>query len=135
VRPRRFSSIRALAAVPLCTAACAVAALAPAAAQALPKLTECQHPLVTGEEAYNLKNVTATAACPLVRALAHWEYHPYTHITKLYTCIGPMKRTPKLVLRSFDGWKLSITRVGNFQMSRGSSSFDVTGTDFPLNCT
>ena len=109
--------------------------LGSSAAQALPKLTECQHPTVTGEEAFHLKNVTAATACPVVRALAHWEYHPYTHIVKLYTCVGPMKHTPKLVLHSFDGWKLSITRAGDFQMARGSSSFDVIGTDFPLNCT
>jgi len=127
----RFRSIAA--AVVLALAASA--SLGSSAAQALPKLTECQRPASTGEEAYHLKNVTAATACPVVRALAHWEYHPYTHITKLYTCVGPMKRTPKLVLHSFDGWKLSITRAGDFQMSRGSSSFDVTGTDFPLNCT
>jgi hypothetical protein len=99
---------------------------------------ECQHPLVTGEEAYHLKNVTAAVACPVVLALGHWENdpaHAALHYKELYSCGGPGKHTPILKLRSFEGWRLSLTAAGDFQMSRGTSSFDVGGTDFPLNCT
>jgi len=102
------------------------------------KLTECQKPLVTGEEVYNLKAVSAAKACPVVLALGHWEYEPghlVQHITELYGCRGPGKHDPVLKLRSFDGWRLSLTKAGDFQMSRAGSSFDVTGTDFPLNCS
>lgn len=113
----------------------AAASFATSPALALPKTTECQRPLSTGEEVYNLKNVSVGSACPVVRALGHWEYHPTSHITKLYTCVGPGKHTPKLRLHDFDGWTLSITRTGAFRLSRGSSSFDVIGTDFPLNCS
>jgi hypothetical protein len=36
----------------------------------------------------------------------------------------------------FDGWRLSLSgRYQAFTMSQGPSSFEVTGTDFPLNCT
>jgi hypothetical protein len=123
--------------VPAGAAALALTTLAmtfaAASAQALPKLTECQHPLVTGEEAYALHDVTAATACPLVRALARWEYHPPSHIEKLYACVGPGHHTPKLVRRRFEGWTLSIHN--GFVMSRGRSSFKVTGTDFPLNCS
>jgi hypothetical protein len=105
------------------------------------KLIECQHPVRTGEEAYALKQVTAKVACPLVRALARWEYvpgHVEQHIKQLYRCAGASKRSPGhpvLVLTVFEGWQLSITPSGAFRMSRGPSSFEVTGTDFPLNCT
>jgi hypothetical protein len=116
------------------------ATLIPAAAtHAAPiKFVECQHPLVTGEEAYYLKNVSAAVACPVVLALGHWEYQPghlVQHIRQLYSCGGPGKHTPILKLRSFEGWSLSLTPAGDFQMARGTSSFDVGGTDFPLNCT
>jgi len=102
------------------------------------KLIECQHPVVTGEEVYNLHNITAKMACPVVLDLGHWEYekgHAVQHITELYTCGGLDKRYPKLKLRSFEGRRLSLTKAGDFQMSLGGSSFDVTGTDFPLNCS
>ena len=123
----------AVSAAALALAAAAGALAVAPAAQALPKLIECQQPLVTGEEIYALHGVTKATACPVVRALAKWEYHPTSHITKLYTCVGPGKHTPKLVRRRFDGWALSI--AGGFVMSRGGASFKVTGTDFPLNCT
>jgi hypothetical protein len=103
------------------------------ASQASPKLTECQHPLVTGEEAYNLHDVGAVTACTVVRALGRWETHPISDIRELYACVGAGHHTPELVLHSFDGWKLSLTP--DFRMSRGSRSFDVTGTDFPVNCS
>jgi len=104
-----------------------------ASAQALPKLTECQRPARTGEEIYSLRNVSAATACPVVRALAKWEYHPISNTRKLYACVGPGHHTPRLVRRRFDGWALSIH--DGFVMSRGRSSFKVTGTDFPLNCS
>lgn len=124
-------------------AAIAVAAfqLFGAEASGAPKLIECQHPVRTGEEAYNLRNVSAETACAVVLDLGHWEYRPghvRQHISELYTCVGRSKRspgTPALKMRTFEGWRLSLTPQGDFQMSRNASSFDVTGTDFPLNCT
>jgi len=40
---------------------------------------------------------------------------------------------PYLRLHHFHGWRLSLTP--DFVMSRGRASFDVEGTDFPINCT
>ena len=122
----------AAAATALALGAAAATLGAAPAAQALPKLIECQQPVRTGEEIYALHGVTQATACPVVRALAKWEYHPTSHITALYTCVGPGKHTPKLVRHRFDGWALSID--DGFVMSRGGASFKVTGTDFPLNC-
>ncbi len=105
------------------------------------KLIECQRPLTTGEEAYDLTRVTAKIACPVVRDLARWEYapgHVEQHIKQLYRCAGASQSSPGhpvLVRTAFEGWHLSLTSTGVFRMSRGLSSFDVTGTDFPLNCT
>ena len=123
----------------LLAAALAVAAASAGAGQALSnspvsaqKLIECQHPLVTGEEVFNLKNITAASACPVVLDLGHWE-GIRGNIPKLYKCAGPGKHTPVLKLHTFEGWNLAITNSG-FQMSRGRSSFDVGGTDFPVSC-
>jgi hypothetical protein len=107
--------------------------LGAAPAQAMPKLIECQRPVRTGEEIYDLEHVDPATACPVVRALARWEYHPISHVRELYVCVGPGHHRPRLVLHSFEGWR--ITLAGAFRMSRGNSSFDVTGTDFPVNCT
>jgi hypothetical protein len=117
----------------LAVLATTLAAGAAPAAQAEPKLIECQQPARTGEEIYALHGVTRATACPVVRALARWEYHPASHITELYTCVGPGHHTPKLVRHRFDGWRLSI--ADGFVMSKGGASFKVTGTDFPLNCS
>jgi hypothetical protein len=113
--------------------AAAVASIGASGAQASPKLTECQHPVITGEEAYH-HDVTAKTACRVVLDLGRWE-NKRGNIAKLYKCVGVGKHTPVLKLRSFEGWQLSLTKSGAFQMSRGHASFDVTGTDFPLNCT
>lgn len=95
---------------------------------------ECQRPMTTGEEVFDLKNVTSAVACPVVRDLGRWEYTAH-NISKLYRCSGPGKHTPVLKLAQFEGWRLSLSKTGYFQMSRGRSSFTVIGTDFPLNCS
>ena len=61
----------------------------------MPKLTECHHPLVTGEQAYGV-GVGAATAWPPVRALARWEYGP------------PGRHPPTLVRHSFEGRRRSI---------------------------
>jgi len=113
--------------------ALAAATLSAGPANALPKLTECQRPVSTGEEVYRLVGVSAATACPVVRALARWEYHPVAHIRELYTCVGPGHHRPALVRHRFDGWRITLTPA--FRMSRGAASFEVTRTDFPVNCS
>jgi hypothetical protein len=110
-------------------AACALPTSAPALAAT--KYVECQHPVTTGVEVSNLRHVSSATACPVALALYSWE-NKNTDIPKLYTCTST---PPGAVLKrhSFDGWKLSI-KSGPFQMSRGNSSFDVSGTDFPIAC-
>jgi hypothetical protein len=117
-----------------------VAASVPATgALAAPALHECQKPVVTGVEVYELRNVTRTRACNVALALFAWENAGH-HWSVLYGCHRPQPDAvgyPYLRLRRFHGWRLSLRGrpYGEFKMSRGASSFFVTGTDFPLNCT
>ena len=94
---------------------------------------ECQHPLVTGVEVSHLHDVGRATACPLALSLYRWENQD-GHIRRLYTCTAGPASAPVLRLHSFHRWTLTLTRAGYFQMSRGRSSFYVTGTDFPLAC-
>ncbi|MGA2469257.1 MAG: hypothetical protein ABSG64_01035 [Solirubrobacteraceae bacterium] len=116
----------------LVVAAAAAASLSMSApAQADTKYTECQHPVVTGVEVSNLRHVSTATACPVALSLYSWE-NKDANGTKLYKCTSS---PPGVVLKlhKFDGWKLSITKSG-FEMSRGQSSFYVSGTDFPIAC-
>lgn len=90
---------------------------------------DCQHPVTTGVEVLHLSHVTSAKACPVALSLWSWE-NKGNNGTKLYKCTPP---TAVLKLHQYDGWTLSLTRSG-FRMSRGGSSFDVTGTDFPIAC-
>jgi hypothetical protein len=42
---------------------------------------------------------------------------------------------PALKIHRLAGWNLRIAHQYEFVMFRGRSSFAVSGTDFPLNCT
>src|ERR1700761_9717648 len=108
---------------------------APAAA-AKPKSYECQHPVVTGQEAVNPKGVTPQEACKVVRSLGKF-LEKVPNIRKLYECVGETRQhpgRPKLLLHEFEGWKLKLVNYA-FVMYKPGASFRVTGTDFPVNCT
>lgn len=108
---------------------------APASA-AKPKVYECQHPLVTGEEAVNPKGVTPQEACKVVRSLGRFLGKP-ANIRKLYECRGATTRhpgRPVLLMHEFEGWKLKLQHYA-FIMYRPGAHFRVTGTDFPVNCS
>jgi hypothetical protein len=105
---------------------------APASA-AKPKSYECQHPLVTGQEAVNPKGVTPKEACVVVRSLGKFLSKP-SNIRKLYVCKGPGGHTPVLKMDEFEGWKLKLQNYA-FIMHKPGASFRVTGTDFPVNCS
>jgi hypothetical protein len=99
---------------------------------------ECQHPVMTGVEVLSLKSVKASTACPVALALSKWE-PKHDNADRLYGCHRKNPNAaglPYLKLHAFDGWNLSLTgRYKAFTMSKGASSFEVTGTDFPLNCS
>ena len=124
----------------LAAAALAAAALlmllalsgAPASA-AKPKSYECQHPLVTGQEAVNPRGVTPQEACKVVRSLGKF-LEKVPNIRKLYVCKGPGNHTPVLKMTEFEGWKLKLQNYA-FIMYKPGASFRVTGTDFPVNCS
>jgi hypothetical protein len=102
-----------------------------------PTIYDCQHPVVTGEGAYELVHVTATQACRVVRALARF-IHNGAQGWRLYRCAGRSSTStgrPVLVIKRFDGWALRVATTSRLVMSRGASSFSVIGTDFPLNCS
>lgn len=108
---------------------------APAAA-AKPVSHECQHPLVTGEEAVNVKGVSVGEACKVVRSLGRYLSKP-ANIRKLYECAGAtskMPGRPVLLMHRFEGWKLKLNDY-NFVMYKAGASFRVTGTDFPVICS
>jgi hypothetical protein len=119
------------------TGAMAAALTFAPAASAMPKLYECQHPTVTGQEAYHLVDITPAKACVVVRQLAVFVDNGAKGY-KLYRCAGRNSSNPGhpvLVITSLGGWSLRIESRDGLVMSRGKSSFAVTGTDFPLNCT
>jgi hypothetical protein len=99
---------------------------------------ECQHPLTTGQEAINIRHVNPKTACKTVRALARFISNG-TNSRRLYKCVGThgghTAGRPVLEIHRFDGWRLKVVHTYGFQMSRGRGSFEVTGTDFPLNCS
>jgi hypothetical protein len=108
---------------------------APASA-AKPKVYECQHPVVTGEEAVNPKGVTPQEACKVVRALGKFLSKP-ANIRKLYECKGETRQhpgRPVLLMHEFEGWNLKLQNYA-FIMYKPGASFRVTGTDFPVNCS
>ena len=105
---------------------------APASA-AKPKSYECQHPLVTGQEAVNPKGITPKEACVVVRSLGKF-LSKVPNIRKLYVCKGPGHHTPVLKMDEFEGWKLKLQNYA-FIMHKPGASFRVTGTDFPVNCS
>lgn len=87
---------------------------------------------------YALRRVARATACRLALDLFAWENAG--HAPELYGCHRPSPQAagyPFLRLRRFHGWSLSLRGrpFGAFTMSRGRSSFEITGTDFPLNCT
>jgi hypothetical protein len=109
-------------------------------ASASAKTYECQKPVRTGVEVYGLRNISPARACPPALALFTWENDRESHARALYGCHYPSPNTagyPYLKLHHFRGWRLSLVGrpYGSFTMSRGSSSFHVGGTDFPLNCS
>lgn len=107
-----------------------------AQAAAKPVSHECQHPLVTGEEAVNVKGVSVAEACKVVRALGTYLREP-ANIRKLYECAGATRKMPGrpvLLQHEFEGWKLKLVGY-NFVMYKAGASFRVTGTDFPVNCS
>ena len=121
----------------LLTAAAALALALPASSLAAPKLYECQHPTSTGQEAYQLVNVSPATACAAVRQLAAFVDNGAKGY-KLYRCAGRTATNPGrpvLLISRLGVWKLHVAHRYGLVMSRGDSSFAVTGTDFPLNCT
>lgn len=112
--------------------------LAPARSLAAkPVVHECQHPVVTGQEAVNVKGVSVKAACKVVRSLGKF-LSTDANIEKLYECKGATPRkpgTPVLLMDEFEGWKLKLVKSYNFVMYKKGASFRVTGQDFPVNCS
>jgi hypothetical protein len=129
-----FKSVLAAAALAAAAMLVAPALVAsPAAAAAKPKSYECQHPLVTGQEAVNPKGVTPKEACKVVLQLGKF-LEKVPNIRKLYVCKGPGGHTPVLKMTEFEGWKLKLVNYA-FIMYKPGASFRVTGTDFPVNCS
>lgn len=121
------------------SAICLLAAIGlggPQSASAL-KTYQCQHPLTTGQEAFHLRNVNPKTACKAVRALARFIENG-SRPGRLYRCVGLTMShpgRPALKIHRLAGWNLRIAHEYEFVMFRGRSSFAVSGTDFPLNCT
>lgn len=121
------------------SAICLLAVVGLSGPQSASALTtyQCQHPLTTGQEAFHLKNVSQTTACKAVRALARFIENG-SRSGRLYRCVGLTMShpgRPVLKIHRLAGWNLRIAHRYEFVMFRGRSSFAVSGTDFPLNCT
>jgi hypothetical protein len=134
------TTIKSLVAVAALAAVALLAFLAfsgsPAAAAKL-KTYECQHPLITGQEAINPKGISPKAACKVVRELGAF-LSTNAHIEELYECVGATPKKPgrpKLLMTEFNGWKLKLVNEYNFFMTKPGQSFRVAGQDFPVNCS
>jgi hypothetical protein len=106
-------------------------------AAAKPVVHECQHPVITGQEAVNVKGVSVKEACKVVRSLGKF-LSKTANIEKLYECKGATLRKPGrpvLLMDEFEGWKLKLVKTYNFVMYKPGASFRVTGQDFPVNCS
>ena len=139
-RPRTSPLRTALAAAALAAAALLAMTLlmlgSTSAAAAKPKVYECQHPVVTGQEAVNPKGVTPQEACKVVRSLGKF-LEKVPNIRKLYECKGETRQhpgRPVLLMHEFEGWKLKLYKYYTFVMSKPGQSFRVAGQDFPVNC-
>lgn len=107
------------------------------AAAAKPKSYECQHPLVTGEEAVNPKGISPKEACKVVRSLGKY-LSKQENVEALYECKGATAKKPGkpvLLQTEFEGWHLKLVNGYNFVMYKKGASFRVTGQDFPVNCS
>jgi hypothetical protein len=117
----------------------ALVLFAPSGAIASPHFHECQKPVRTGVEIYKLRGISPATACPVALALFAWEASSPARSRALYGCSRPKPEAagyPYLRLHRFRGYRISLTgKFKEFTMSRGGSSFEVSGTDFPLNCT
>ncbi len=111
----------------------------PSGALAARRYHECQKPLRTGVEVYKLHNISPAAACPVALALFAWEESSPARARALYGCSRPKPEAggyPYLRLHRFRGYRISLRgRYKEFTMSKGRGSFEISGTDFPLNCT
>jgi hypothetical protein len=134
------TSLKALlAAAGLAAAAvlCLLALSAGSAGAAKPKSYECQHPLVTGQEAVNPKGISPKEACVVVRSLGKY-LSTVKNIEALYECKGATPKKPGkpvLLQTEFEGWHLKLVKEYNFFMTMPGKSFKVTGQDFPVNCS
>ena len=108
------------------------AALGAGSAGAFPVTHECQHPVTTGVEVFNLRHVRLATACGVALRLYRWENE--NHSRALYGCSPSSAHPVRGYLRrhEFEGWRLSLRPA--FTMRRGRASFAVTGTDFPIAC-
>jgi hypothetical protein len=129
--------VLAAAALAALALACLLAFASSPASAAKPKVYECQHPLVTGQEAVNPKGISPQDACKVVRSLGRFLGKP-GNIEKLYECAGATPKKPGrpvLLMDEFEGWKLKLVNGYNFVMHKPGESFRVTGTDFPIDCS
>lgn len=121
------------------TALAFVLLLAPghSVAASKPVVHECQHPVITGQEAVNVKGISVKEACKVVRSLGKF-LSKTANIEKLYECKGATARKPGrpvLLMDEFEDWKLKLVKTYNFVMHKPGASFRVTGQDFPVNCS
>jgi hypothetical protein len=102
-----------------------------------PVVHECQHPVITGQQAVNVKGISVKEACKVVRSLGKF-LSKTANIEALYECKGATARKPGrpvLLMDEFEGWKLKLVKNYNFVMYKPGASFRVTGQDFPVNCS
>lgn len=132
-----LKSLLAAAGLAVAALLCLVAISASPAGAAKPKSYECQHPLVTGQEALNPKGISPKEACVVVRALGKY-LSTDKNIETLYECKGATPKKPGrpvLLQTEFEGWHLKLVKGYNFYMTMPGKSFRVTGQDFPVNCS
>ena len=75
---------------------------------AQPAMHQCQHPVTTSEDAFDLHGISATTACGVVRDLSHWLTRSW-NAQRLYRCQmadNGWNGRPILKMHRYDGYRL-----------------------------
>jgi hypothetical protein len=86
-----------------------------------------------GIEVLDLHSISGPPACRVALAFYRW-WSADDHNAHFVTCHGPDPAHAVLEIRSFDGWKLSISAARGFVMTHAAQSFSQIGQDYPIVC-
>ncbi|HEX4010953.1 MAG TPA: hypothetical protein VHX62_13130 [Solirubrobacteraceae bacterium] len=124
---------RLLVPLPLVSIVAVIASLAPGAVASVPRAAEV-HYCNSSRSMFvvDLHNMNGGAACVVARKLFAWLEKPHHRISRCTAVNGK----PVLVAHSWEGYRLSISRIETLVLTRKDKSFSVAGfSDAPIGCS